>query len=113
MESARKRIGLADLFGAADAAHDVLAAEAADQLVDGVALDVAAGEAGVKHGGVDGAGENGVGADLVGAEFQRHGAGQREQGAFAGGVGGDADRGGDRVNGTDVDDRAAAGFSRG
>ena len=83
---------MGDFFGLADAAIDGFTGQVFEAVLDITMADVSAAEAGAQHGGIDCAGQDGVDADLVRRKFNRHGAGQGQQSAFAGGVGGDIGR---------------------
>lgn len=95
--------GIGDFFGATEPAHgDAFEADFADGFWDGG-----------RHVGFNEAGDYSIDADTFAGEFGSQGLGEREDGAFGGGVGGlahDADEGGD---GGDIYDAAAAGEQHG
>ncbi len=68
-----------------------------------------ASQPGPQHGGIHRAGQDGIDTDVVRGEFDRHGTGQCQQAAFAGGIGGDISRGRHSMHRGDIDDGPAAG----
>ena len=80
---------MGNLFGLPDPPVDGFAGQVIQALQYILALDVAAVHPCPQHGGVHRAGQDGIDADVITGEFDGRGAGQRQQAAFTGGVGGD------------------------